>query len=357
MKKKLKICLIEFDLSSFGGRHIEFVDGFMDTFKKLGHTVKIMGYWNNKLLQSKEELVAKSMSKLDVNDIIIKDLSELGWRGSPSPSVVEFLNKQDFILSVAHHSRLWRYINVPIVYWIIAKPTLNIMLNLGLPNPNTYIWTETQHQQEEIRIPNARVMHTPLDYSMFRRKAKSWKRRKIDLLLVTGVTKWKVNKYILDKELKYIDRVSKKMGLKTVGLFTCRKDRQYEWDIINNLSFETHINISRREVPKFMGNAKIFFHPSPLECAALVHYEALNAGCYPIVRAAGSAEEQLGNVGIIFNELPNMGFWQWLKEDILLMDYDLKWSQRQGMKFDRRTNMRRLEKLIREVLESKKNGE
>lgn len=355
MREKLKICLIEFDLSSFGGRHIEFVDGFFDTFKQLGHDVKIAGCWTNKLLQSKEELIEKSMSNvLTVDDIIIKTQAELGWHTNPSKSFIEYLNSCDVVMSVAHHSRLWWNVTTPLIYWIIAQPTSQIKLNFGrLPNKHIQVWTESYHQRAETNIPSAKVVYAPLDYSMFRRSSQPWNKRDIDILLVTGITKWKIDKYILSRELKYIDEISKKTGLRVVGLFTCRKERKYEWDIVNRLSFETHVNISRREVPKFMGNSKLFFHPSPIECTPLVHFEALNSGCYPIVRLAGSVREQLGNVGIIWTDLPNMGFWKWIKTDILPMKYNVGWSIRQGKKFDRKATLNTLKKQLQEVVEMK----
>lgn len=356
--KKLKICLLEFDLSAFGGRHIEVIDGFLDTFRELGHDVTLVGCWTNKLLQSEGELTEKIMSKLDLDDIKIFDWRKLpSGERVPSSQFVDFFNGFDLIFSCAHYHGLWRYIKTPIIYWVIAKPTVRVLSglnNLKLPS-RVHIWTETQHQKNEIEIPNAKVVYSPLDCSMFRKNAKPWSQREIDILLVTAITKWKIDRYVLDKELEYIDRIGKKMNLRVVGLFTYRKKRDYEKEIIDNLSFEKYINVSRREVPKFMGNSKIFFHPSPFECAALVHYEALNSGCYPVVRLAGSAREQLGNVGIIYNELPNLGFWQWIKEDILTMNYNIKWSIKQGLRFDRKTNKDKIKKLLRQVMRENNN--
>lgn len=357
--KKLKICVMECDLSSFGGRHITFVDGFFDTFRQMGHEVKVMGYWSDKLLKSKEELIEKSICRLSPDDIVIS-----GSRQNLEKNVISFLKKQDFIFSTIINFRLLHNIGTPVAFWLIAEPHRNVrdMFNLRtrkeethLP-PNVYIWTNSYHQREEAGIPVANVIYPPHDYSLWRKYSKPWHKRKIDILLATGITKGKVGRYVIDKELNYIDEISRKMGLKTVGLFTCRNRRQYEWDIVKNLTFETHINLPRHEVSKYMGNAKIFFHPSPLECAALVHYEALNAGCYPIVREAGACREQLGRVGIIYNKLPNMGFWKWIKEDILPMNYNVRWSQNQGFKFDRVNVMPRIENFLEKYIIQKEGN-
>jgi hypothetical protein len=63
----------------------------------------------------------------------------------------------------------------------------------------------------------------------------------------------------------------------------------------------------------------------------------------------------MGQVGIIFDE-PHLSnkFWQWIKEDILTMNYDIKWSQKQGKKFGRARIKNKIEKLLQKYVRDKK---
>jgi len=331
-QNKIKISILEFDLSSFGGRHIELVDGFLDSLKEMDINVKIYGQFSKILLKSKEELVQKSVGRVTENDIILfKSLSE----------ILNELSESDMILSVAHYPELANYVKVPVVHWIIAKPSSDMIPVSKL------IWTNSHHQRKEIGM-DAEVIYSPLDYSLWRQRAKPWKERKIDILVVTGVTKMKIDKYFLGNELKVLEKLNEKMHV--VGIFPVRNEKERLF--VESLKFETHINLDRKEISKFMGNAKIFLNPSPIECAALVIYEALNAGCFPVVRRAGSCEEQMGEIGIIYDtslEDVNDEFWIRIC-NTLKGEHDINLSVQQGLKFDRMNSKQRLIELINKVI-------
>lgn len=338
-----KIYLLEYDLSSYpSGRHITFIDGFLDFFKSIGYDAKLFGRFSGRRSKSKQDILNNTIGKnIGYDDVVIKNIP-VGFDVSLNKDIIDLLNEADFILSVGHYFALEKYIDTPIIFWIIAKPRTRVY-NRIVSHP--FIWTNSLHQKNEIEMPQARVVYPPHNYSLFRDAAKPWDEREIDLLLTTGVIKSKINRYFMNKELKYIEKFAK--NHRVVGIFACSKEIEYK--VVENLSYETHINLSHKEVPKFMGNSKLFFHPSPIECAALVAYESLNAGCYPIFRRAGAIEEQLGKVGIIYDKLPNMGFWKWIDEDVLSMEYNINWSIRQGKKFDRRAMKKRIERYIRKV--------
>lgn len=337
------IILLEYDLSSYGGRHITFIDGFLDCFLEMGYKAKIYGRFTGRLVNDKDELVKKSMGRhVKKTHISFRDVPT---RSEPNNNTIRLLNSADYVFSVAHYDKLSRYVETPMIYWIIAKPPPERVPKSKL------IWTNSHHQKKEIELSHAEVIYPPHDYSRFRQKAKPWGEREIDILLTTGVRKAKIGSYLMRRELRYTEKLAKKFNV--VGLFACRTDEEYA--IVERLPYETHINVSRTTVPKYMGNAKIFLHPSPLECAALVAYESLNAGCYPVFRRAGACEEQLGRVGIIYDELPNVGFWQWIKNDIMGMDYNINWSINQGKKFDRKPMMKKIEKYLSKIADNKRD--
>lgn len=341
----MKIALLEDIMLAFGGRQIQFADAFLSFFKEQGHDVKMYSRrrFKRNLLspnQLKDYLLSKNLSR---SDFIFKE-PKLPW----TKSFYRELGRYDLLLTCAAYTHVVDNVNrIPVIHWIIAKPN-DIMLR-RFQNPRSILWTDSYTNRRETGLKNASVIYPPYDFSTFRKNARAWDDREIDVLLVTAITKQKLRPVFLRPQLKYIDSVTKKMKLKTVGVFLVRTQKEAE--LVKGLSFETHMNLTRREVSKFYGNAKIFFHPSPIECSAIVVFEALNSGCYPVVRRAGACMEQMGRVGIIYDNINhlNRGFWNWINDDILNTDYNVKWSIRQGEKFDRKRVGAKITKLLRGI--------
>jgi uncharacterized protein VirK/YbjX len=51
----------------------------------------------------------------------------------------------------------------------------------------------------------------------------------------------------------------------------------------------------------------------------------------------------------------NDGFWQWITEDVMSMDYNITWSQKQGMKFGRKAMKAKIQKTLEEIIDGKRD--
>lgn len=321
----MRVAIVERDLSKLGGRQITMIDGFGDCFKELGFDVALY----SERMPNLSKLLTKRIKSDDVR--LYRNLGE----------IADELNEYDFtLLSHPSLSGIGKWVKKPIACWYIAQP------RKWYPGLVDRVWTNSYTQKRRLGLFDAEVIYPPHDYSPFREASLPWRERPIDILIVTPIVKWGERRRSLVRELRGISYFSLEYGLKTV--FVLRASNVSDILASRDLPHEKFYNISRRYVSYLMGGSKILFHPSPVESFSLVIVEALNAGCYPIVRRAGAAEEQLGNIGFIYDDFReaekeilrvlNDGHYSWISED-------------RGLKFDRSSVVDRIRKEIRRLTE------
>ena len=323
----MDIAVLEYDLALVGGRQQTMVSGFADYFAEKGHSVSIYGNFLDGHIDREEDILKHHLAdNLTPNDFHLHMGVE---RGRLSDEVVKEVNRCDLLLvPYPGYSTLQKQVKCPMAVWYIAR------------SKNFYggyrgrIWTNSHTTKEVIGRDDAVVVYPPHNYLEFRVCSREWDRRDIDVLMATAVTKRRERMESLNEAIVRATELHMS-GMKVVGLFLTKTWE--ERDFVKRLPFETHINVPRRAVADYMGRSKVFLHPSPLESCSLSVYEALNAGCYPIIRRAGAVEEQLGDVGHIYEDFEEAT--NHIKK-VLSEGYHYDWreSQDRGIQFDRIMN-------------------
>ena len=322
----MRISILEWNLASAAGRQQTMVSGFADCFAELGHDVKVYANFLRGHIPSKDKLLHYHLADhLTMENF---DFSHRIQRRSPEGMPLEEWSQSDILLiPYPAYSWLGDYVTCPIFTWFIAKP------ERWWPEHVARVWTNSETQKERLGLEEARVIYAPHDYSVFREQAKPLEDRGVDVLVVAPITKTRENVHILSSELEDAQRLSDE-GLKVLGLFLAKTSEEQR--LVKELRFEHYVNIPRRYVAGFMGTSKVLFHPSPLESCSLVIFEALNSGCYPVVREAGACREQLGDVGLIYTDFEEA---RRHVVDVLKGGYEVGIPTSQGLKFDRRRNI------------------
>jgi glycosyltransferase involved in cell wall biosynthesis len=136
----------------------------------------------------------------------------------------------------------------------------------------------------------------PHDYGAFRSAASD--RRTYDVVLIGAA--------IPAKRLVEAATLAASCGFRTVAI--ARHSRmapaKKQSAIIDKLATicETHVDLDRDAVAKIFGASKYYLSLSSDESCSLAIYEALNAGCVPVVLNTGSAREQIGDCGFVVDD-------------------------------------------------------
>ncbi len=350
----MKISVLEYNLASAGGRQQTMISGFADCFASMGHDVKVYGNFLGGHISQKERILDYHLAYN-----LTLDNFEFGYpiqRQTPQRMPLEEWNKSDMLLvPYLDYSWIGEYVKCPVVCWNIAPPTR------WNPDAVARIWTNSETQKKILapyippNAPEPRVIYAPHDYRPFREAAMPWEDRKIDVVFSAKYRhSWfggkKEGAKVLSQEFQEATELSE-VGLTVVGIFLV-KDPMDVKQLTDSLNFEHYVNIPRRLVAGFMAASKVLFHPSPAESASLMLYEGMNAGCYPVAREAGACREQMGSVGLVFKDFEptKRHILEILKEDPVLYQILCSDSIRQGLKFDRSTNIGVIEEEL-EIIE------
>jgi hypothetical protein len=350
----MKISVLEYNLASAGGRQQTMISGFADCFASMGHEVTVYGNFLGGHIPQKERILDYHLAyNLNLDNF------ELGYpiqRQNPQRMPLKEWSQGDMLL-VPHlgYSVLGEYVACPLVCWCISPR------EDWDSDSVARIWTNSETQKKILEpfmpasVPEPRVIYAPHDYTPFREAAMPWENRKIDVVFSAKYRhSWFGGKSegakVLSQEFQEATELSE-AGLSVVGLFLV-KDPMDVKPLTDSLNFEHYINIPRRLVAGFMAASKVLFHPSPAESASLMLYEGMNAGCYPVVREAGACREQMGPVGMVFKDFEpakkhilDVLEGHPVQDQIYCGD-----SIRQGMKFDRSTNIGIIEEEL-EIIE------
>lgn len=143
------------------------------------------------------------------------------------------------------------------------------------------VWVNCQSVKKEISHDNVKVIYPPLDYDLFKKEAKPFGERDLDVINVGSL--------IVRKGIQEYDTWALKSGLKTLGIYL----RDWKYAPIKMKS-PLKINLSQQEVAKLMGRAKIAISFSHAESLPLTLLEALASGCSCYYRDVGYIRQELG---------------------------------------------------------------
>lgn len=331
----MKILVLEWDISRFSGRMATMVR-FADAFKELGHEVHMVSNWAASEIRNKEDLFYYHNTRTLVD-------ADFSWGLQRKYDVFpEEWKRYDFIfapyVAYGHLSELPE--GRPTVCWWISQQN-------GWSNKTLEFWTNSRTTWDMLKRVCGRddihVIVPPYDYSVFRDRIESKDKRSFDIAYLARAHP--------NKDLETFCRTAKTLDLRAVLAVLCKNaiQKQYALSLVdrykNNVSLL--MNADKATLAEFLGNTKVYFHPSKDESCSIAVYEALNAGCFPICRAAGAVREQLDGIGLIYN-----------KEDdpvplvkLILegMDWDVLSIAKRGMTFDKTSVMRELKTRLGEI--------
>jgi len=330
---KIAVCDIQPPSFAVGGQQIEILN-YAETFIEIGHDVDI--YFNDTVGPRLPELLAKTR----IEEIHL--MSTLDWGYDLYFSGYTFLKfKQDY----------------PVISWWIDPYVLpgGIFGEGAWPTPyEAYpglvdVWALSETMRKGLKAHREvngaiRVFPAPLDYSLFRAAARPWDERDYDICFVGR-----------DHSIKrpwIFERMVHELNLKGVAIVP-ELNPAWPHDHADWL-----LDPSRKKIAEIMGRSKIFFLPSREECAPLTIYEALNAGCYPIVNDVGSVREQLRSYGEVYFVPVDHTYYDWNKVKAIInlvlkgsppatVEEIVAW----GEHFDRKVTASRIKQRLQQIEE------
>lgn len=274
----MKIGVFQPDIGAIGGS-ITALLSFADTFKGLGHTVIVFGTINGSknILKNVRDVLRHHQCKNIVDSDVIL--------GNPAVNIPKA--NVDFLFYTGRYHGRVKDVKVPKVLWTITridlKPKINVLER----------WTNSNTTKRSFgNRDDMYVTVTPIDYTIFRQKAKVI--RPYDVVAILRGNDYK------DKGIQLYSTVIKKLNVNGLLITTT-----YGNNFLTKLkkSGVAYVaNKTKEEVATFLGSSKTMFLPSYKESCPLVIYEALNAGVLPVTRKVGAVKEQLGGHGFIFNK-------------------------------------------------------
>jgi glycosyltransferase involved in cell wall biosynthesis len=228
----------------------------------------------------------------------------------------------------------------PTVCWWISQQN-------GWSNKTLEFWTNSRTTRDMLQrvcgLGNVHVIVPPYDYGIFRDRIESKDKRSFDIAYLARAHP--------DKDLETFCRTAKALDLRAVLAVLCKNaiQRQYALSLVDRYKDNVSLlmNADKATLAEFLGNTKVYFHPSRDESCSVAVYEALNAGCFPICRAAGAVREQLNGLGLIYHREDDPV--PLVKLVLEGMDWDVLTVVRRGMVFDKNSVMRELKTRLREI--------
>ena len=307
---KIAVCDIQPTNFPVGGQQIEIVN-YAETFAELGHDVDL--YFNPESSPLWEQILEAAGARAITT---IK----------PLPDKFTMALGRSYDLYFSGYPWIDLPDGAPVVSWWIDPYVLpGVLYGRGeWPRPwETYpglvgIWTLSGPMRDALvryrGVPDEwrgeiEVIPAPIDYRAFRMAARPVQMRDIDLLFVGRDDPGKHPEVFVD----FVTALGRE-----------HYARMYlpEWpgrprrSALRKLPDYAVIGAARADIAAAMGRAKVLFLPSDSECASLVIYEAMNAGCCVVASDVGSVRWQLGETHSVGKVFPP-GDWDEARKQVL----------------------------------------
>lgn len=143
------------------------------------------------------------------------------------------------------------------------------------------VWCNNRTVREQIDLPSSkvRVFYAPLNYALFKEKARPFLKRDRDFICVSS--------YLESKGIKEYDDFVALHNLKSLGVYLRDWRTPKEIELVSPHLF----NLKEQEVAEELGRSKVFLSFSKAESGPLAVLEALTAGCSCYTRDVGMAKE------------------------------------------------------------------
>lgn len=292
----MKIGILEWNLSALGGRQKTMMC-FADFLKSTGHKIKIYGNFPDERPEDNYNrhsfLQWHSFAHLQLSDFDFDFGIQRKFKQSNIPS--EWHSLDILLVPYGGYGYLQEYLpEVRVICWVIheAQKYYSCIRE---------IWTNSHTTKKRLLLSKnwqgceeiIKVIRPPHDYSLFRNASKSWIKREYDAVCISSLLE--------SKGLNIFDNVARSLDINAVIIgASWHQDRTENEKVLASLKSDVLVNLKVNEIATILGNSKCYVSTSYAESCSLTIYEALNAGCIPVVRAVGAEAEQCGVLGETF---------------------------------------------------------
>jgi glycosyltransferase involved in cell wall biosynthesis len=309
---KMRIIFYTPKINKIGGS-IRTLLSYMDTIKELGWDVKMWTRVNEKLSHFRDlqsQLYFNGYKNINGYDFIIngplpnEEKDVMFFRGNVQPS---FSDRKS-------------------INWCISDGDVK-------DHPSIIErWTNSNTTASKYEL-DMNVVIPPHDYSLFRAHGGNPQaNRRIEFVHIARINGAK------EKGIDvFVDTVHRlKKARQSLLIAICNMNDQASVKYLRSLDIPIVINQDRKQMASILNNSKYLLFPSRIESCSLSIYEAMNAGCVPIVRSVGAAREQMGDLGYTFQDDKHIAY---AIRKAWADTQDLQEYMAQGELFDKKNNI------------------
>jgi len=293
----MKLGVLEWDISAMGGRHRTMMC-WADYLKSRGVDVTFYSsFWETREGYEKNTFLRwHSFEYLDYCDFVFFDDLQRNYKAHNVPQ--EWQGLDILIVPYGGYGYLQELLpNTKVICWVIHPD------QPSYPSITEY-WTNSKTTRVRLLVsPNyagveekIHVVIPPHSYEIFWAASRPFPQREYDVCCVGSS--------VPAKGLLMFDKLVGQMELRGVILSSSWKAMKDDDRAV--LGAVKHskllVNVDIAKVAAILGNSRVYVSFSLAESCSLALYEAMNAGCRPVVRDVGAAKEQMGQFGEVFTQ-------------------------------------------------------